>query len=913
MDQTNEVHTKRWVIFWTVALLMLPVLQYAQIPATVNEQMVRAELQRRNLDEEEVRTKLAERGINIDNVRPEELPALQRVLEEIVREIEQEKLAAEQVPAADSVPPPKDSLGMIKSANATMRDPSKKDTIVSRADTNDIYGHHLFRDKSLPVFTETKNVQPPDDYRLSAGDEIAVSIFGASQTDLKFRIDAEGFIKPDRLPRIYLKGISLRQARELMRNRFRQFYIFGSDQFALSLSEARTITVNIFGEVAQSGSYTLPAVNTAFNALMAAGGPTDRGSVRNIKLIRNGQEKIVDVYEFLSNPSVQSDFFLENNDIILIPVAERIVRLSGAVNRPMFYELKAGENLQKLIQYAGGLLPKAYTQLVQLERFADNQERLIDLPLQDLITRGTDFDLSNGDRLIVKEIPRPIENYVSIEGEVALAGRYELIAGMTLKDLLNKGLLTENSRRDIAFLLRQNPDSTIRLEKVNLELAFTSTTAADNPVLKPQDRLVVYSLARFADKSTISVIGAVRRPIETYPFDPARSINVSEALILAGGLLPNAAETAYITRTDTSNQKIKDYIRINVYEALNNPDSPNNIILQPFDIIEVSTRDRFADAYMVQVRGAVREPGEFHYDSNMTLRDLLLLAGGLRQEAATNRIDIFRLNIEPNQPTRTFVTTVEVDKDYNLIGPQAQNLPRLQPFDQVVVRQAPEFELQRTVSVEGEVVYPGVYALISDNEKLSEIVARAGGLTREAFPEGASLYRSWENTGFVVTKLDQALGNPRSNFNLVLKEEDVLVIPKMKDLVTIRILGTRASEQYPDKFIRSGRVSVAFQGEKNAKWYVDEYAAGLTKEARKRWITVEHPNGGIEKTEHFLLFNTYPKVSKGSTVTVGVKHPKPERPARERDRLTMKEVLGESLAAITSVLTLVLLVQQINR
>ena len=288
------------------------------------------------------------------------------------------------------------------------------------------------------------------------------------------------------------------------------------------------------------------------------------------------------------------------------------------------------------------------------------------------------------------------------------------------------------------------------------------------------------------------------------------------------------------------------------------------------------------------------------------------MAGGLKLEAAKNRIEIFRVEIKENVPTQTVVASIEVDENYNLIGPDIQ----LQPYDLIVVRTVPDFDLLKTVTVTGEVNYPGIYALTSKNEKLQSIIKRAGGVTLESFPQGATLFRSEDNTGFVVTRLDKVLRRRGTRFNYILKRGDVINVPKSKDLVRVNINNTLAAELYPDKLITAGKVNIAYRGGR-ANWYLNKYAGGIAKNkrARKRFITVEHPNGEMRRTSNFLLFQVTPKVRKGSTINVGVKPqkaPKPPKPEKEKSKpLDWNQIVSNALALTASVVTILALSRQL--
>ncbi len=993
----------------------------------IDEATIQKELDARGLQEEDVRRKLEERGIDIDNIDASQLPELQSTLEEVVRELEMEKEAQENgqtTPGQDaSAPPgapdlvPTEAVPDAGNQQATeeieqaIEEESIEEQIaeqiieesIPELPSSNIYGQQIFRDKSLEVFTRSLDIRPSPSYVLGPGDKVNVSIWGISQEDATYEINKEGYIKPTAMSRIQLKGLTYAQAKELLRKRFGLYYRFRSEEFAVTISHARTLTVNIYGEVPNPGGFTLPATNTAFNALVAAGGPTDIGSVRNIRLIRDGEEpRVIDVYEFMNDPSVKNDYYLQDNDVILVDLARKVVAINGAVKRPFRYELKGAENLIQLIEYAGGFQKNAYLDAIQLKRFENNEEKIIDVDLKALQASGSDYKLLHGDEIMVKAIPRSYQNYVEIIGSVDFPAQYEYRDGDKALDLIQKGILTENARKDVAYLLRTRDDGTVRYEKLKLSEMLDNPSGNANVPLQPKDQIMILALSTFVDINTFSIGGAVRSPKEGQ-FDPEENIRVEDAVLLAGGLKVDAKDEAYIIRTnlsnttekeyiqfnvrnamlnpssddnvvlkpldeivivskesfadaaavsvdgavrkpgkyayddglrvsdvvyfsnglapsatdfaiihrpDPGNKKKKGYVRVNIREALDNPSSASNIRLQPNDQLYVFNKETYTDESIVEVQGAVRKPGSIPYDQTLTLRDALTLAGGLRREAASNRVEIFRIQLTNNQPTRTTVAVLEVDDDFTVQGDEFQ----LEPFDQVVVRTVPDFELQQMVTITGEVKFPGNYALLDKNERLSSIVSRAGGITTEGFPEGAILTRPSE-TGTIVTKLDKVIRKPGSHIDYILKPGDVIDIPKKKDLVGVKTTNTRAEEVYPEKVLAEGQINVPYHVGRRAGYYVREYAVGVGENGRKSRITVEHPNGELKRTRRFLFFNVHPRVRKGSVVSVGAKPPKKEKEQkgeREKSDTDWEKIVGNTVAQVTAVLSLVLLLQQIN-
>ena len=350
-------------------------------------------------------------------------------------------------------------------------------------------------------------------------------------------------------------------------------------------------------------------------------------------------------------------------------------------------------------------------------------------------------------------------------------------------------------------------------------------------------------------------------------------------------------------------------MKINVRNAISKPNSADNIILMPNDSLHILSKEDFVDEGFIKVSGSVRNPGEFKYARSLTLSDALVMANGLKLEAAMNKVDIFRIIMNDNQPLKTVVATIEVDKDLNIIDSKFKDF-QLQPYDQIFVRTIPKFSLQKYVNVTGEVAYPGEYALIEENEKISSIITRAGGLNTEAFPSGSTLYRPQDNIGFIIINLDEITKNTNSNGNIVLKEGDIIDIPKTKDIVSIKG-ATRASDLYLSKILANGTVNIAFDGERSAWYYIDKYAAGVNKDGRKKLIVVEQPNGTVKRTKNFFFFKVYPTVQKGSTITVGYAEKKVEKDKTPKEKTDWGKILSDTIAQTVALLSFILLIERL--
>ncbi|MFT5104239.1 MAG: protein involved in polysaccharide export with SLBB domain, partial [Candidatus Latescibacterota bacterium] len=777
-----------------------------------------------------------------------------------------------------------------------------------------VYGMDVFFNKSLDVYRTTSSTTTPDSYVLDVGDKIAINIFGASQTDLLYEIQDDGFIRPRGIAKIYLRGVSLKKAKALLLGRFRQSYVFSPGQFEVTLHTARTITVNIFGEVNQPGSYTISALNTALNAIIVAGGPGAEASLRNIEIRSSGKKRILDVYEFMIDPKKQYNFYLSNNDLIYIPKFKKRVSVTGGgIRRGASYELKSSENYNEAVRWAGGYATSIYGGLVQHIYTENGEQAIKDYELSTI--EAADLKLNDGDQLIFHSSLKGYDNYVSITGAVRHPGNFELMDNMKLSDVLEKARLEKESYNQMAYLTRKNTDGTFQLKRVYVEDVLANPSSEKNIPLQHEDRIVLYTKSQFVDNYNFTISGAVRSG-GTHFWDPSKTITLYDAIMMSRGFQSAATPFGYIISSPPGQPLKREYQVVDLKTAFENPESSANIIINPSDRIVVPSSTSYMDQYYVKISGAVRSPGQYVFDSTLSFKDILVMAGGLKMEAASNKIDIFRLKVEKNEPTETYATTIEIDHNLNALQ---DNIPfEIKPYDHIVVRTTPNFEPIKYVTINGQVQYPGIYALMKPNERLSSIIDRAGGYTVEAFPEAGTFYRGYDSIGYVVTRMDLLDNRPYdSRFNIALKEGDVITVPKLIDIVQIDKLGTNADSIYIANRTGGNELNIVLNYfNRRAKWYVNQYAGGYSKDAKRKKTTVTYANGRIKKTRSFLFFKVYPKVKRGSEIHLALKdkvikqrNEKDEGFKPKEEKKSLLERMTE-LNAITAITTSIMLTTQ---
>lgn len=889
-----------------VALTALPRPVMAQ-PANLMA-MAQAELQKRGLDEAEVRARLLENGIDVDNIPPQEYPAYQSRVTAILNQMQAEKAgnaaavgeaAAETggaaiatvVPATEVAPDETKVSATTADEAAAEAEAARKSTVAEATQEpgGDIYGHALFTGRSLDVFRTTDGAQAPDTYILGEGDEVHISIFGSSQTEMQQRIGPDGSIQPAGSTKIFLKGMTLAQARDAVRNKLSQHFSFRPDQIAVTITTARTVQVSLYGEVNVQGGFTMSALNTTFNAIAAAGGPSPIGSVRNIQMSRSGKTYRLDLYQFMMHPEVNMNYDLQNGDVFFVPVAQKVVRIEGAVNRPMRYELVEGETLTDLIRYAGGLTYNAYPNFVQIERQQDGEVKLLEYDLSSIMG-GKVVHLEAGDVVRIKASNQPNENYVSISGDVYYEGQFDYHNNRTLKALLEQAKPRYTAKTDFLFVERTRPDRTVEV----LTVPFPGENGSSDFMLEPRDAVRVLSLSQYRDVSTISVQGQVRIPF-TRDFALNDRMSVSQALEYAGGLKPSVFPVAYLFRTDLTNPDKKEYIAVSL-------DKDGNKLLQPGDVLRIYDNTRYTNIGEVSVSGAVKEAVRTTFDSSLTVHDLLSMAGGFTEGAAYNRIEVFRVNISKTDEVQFDMITLTVDDNFNPVDPTFQ----VQPYDHFVVRRTPNFSIGRSVEVNGRVSYPGEYVLEDGKTHLSEIIAKAGGMLDDASPY-ATLIRTYKGRGPISVNLKQ-MNRHRKNieFDPILMEGDILEINRLENTVIIRSTGTRMGQYVPEDYSMDQK-TLTFKGSRSAAWYIRHNAGGFAKRADRNSVTVTLPNYESESVRRFLWIRNYPEVQPGGVVTLSMNAEKVKKDAEPKEKVDIETTLSKALSSIMSVVSILLL------
>ena len=884
------------------AMVLIPALLSAQPTQQEARKMARMEASRQGVDPDALEARLQARGINTATLTMTDIPRIQPIVEEEIA-----KMKAEQSSTKDAIESGSLSGTAMSSKGGEQKESSIQTTTVelasdantvSKTKTNEggpvqvkvdastentmVFGKHIFTNGSLSLYEVSKDYIPNDSYILGPGDVVTVSIFGKSQADLQFTIKSDGFIEPANLPKIYLKGISLGQAREVVRRRLQNFYQFEKGQFALTLTTSRTLTIQITGAVAQPGSYTLSAYNTAFNALIAAGGPNKLGTIRNIQVINGGHTKTLDVYEYLFNPSKQKDYYLQNNDIIYVPFIGDLIEIEGSVKQVGVYEMKAKETFTDLLKYSGGYLNDALEGEIQLVR-KNVDGSFVKEYTGDALSSLT---FEDGDKVIVATQTSDRKDYVEVGGLVDYPGVYGIKDYPTLKTLLEKVGLRDETRLDVGYLTRLRSDGTTQLESFSL----TAVLAGEiDLTLQAEDVIKILDSRNYVDRSTVRVAGEVRNP-GSYTID--ENLSIPALIDLSDGLTQEAKkDAAYIFRTYPNGET--EVIAVSLDDA--------EFSFQDKDQLRILSERTFYDGAVISISGEVKIPLEIPFDQDITLSEVVELAGGLTFAGDSSQLVVYRMAFEGLNIGELQEIPLNLSRDGDFI---------FSPFDALVVRRKFGFEFQEFVSIKGEVAYPGRYAL-REGETVKDLIRKAGGLTSEAFPQAATFSR--QGKGRIFISIEKILRSGGSYENIEMLPGDQIIIPTKDMTVEIRLANTEAANygDFAADYAKES-VNVAYIAGKSARWYVKNMVGGFGDDAKRTDVNVVYANGTVKDYKWHRLSYRYPKVKAGSTVVVGQRPEKiKEKREKRQSDFDWQELSGTLMSQITAVLSIYVLATQI--
>ncbi len=626
---------------------------------------------------------------------------------------------------------------------------------------NEVFGRNVFNQQHL-TFEPNPNIATPTDYILGAGDEVYIDVWGASQKTISGIISPDGNLDIADYGPLHLSGLTIDQANKRLRNTLGTRY--ANSEMKLSLGQTRTINVNVMGEVSMPGTYTMSAFATVFHALYAAGGINEIGTLRNIEVWRNGKRMTsVDIYDYMLNGKLTGNIRLQEDDVIIVGTYDCLVKITGKVKRPMFYEMKNTENVATLIKYAGGFTGDAFTEYVRLIRKSEGQKSVYNI---NEIER-TNFHLCDGDSLAVDSSLNRFKNMAVIKGAVFRPGIYQMNGDVsTVRSLVETaGGLLEEAFTTRAVMHRMRSDRSLEMISVDL-IGIMENRVADIP-LRNEDVLYIPSLKDLQDELTFSISGEVLYPGK---YRYATNTTIEDLILQAGGL----RDAASLVKVDVS-RRIRDKRAIKASEDIAQTfsfsikdgfvvDGEAGFILEPFDEVIVRRSPGYIEQEHVYVGGEVTFAGDYTItQKGQRLSDLIKNAGGLTDKAYIEGARLERkltedeklkrkrmlqlisnvdsLNYDKIESGNTRFIGIQLDKA--LANPGSQWDIVVEEGDRLFVPQ-----YNNTITINGEVMYPNTVSY-QKGKKLSHYIDQAGGFSNKAKKRSAFAV----NMNGTVTKL----------------------------------------------------------------------------------------------------------------------------------------------------------------
>lgn len=589
------------------------------------------------------------------------------------------------------------------------------------------FGLKLFNSE-VSTFAPVTNVPVPDSYILGPDDSLELQLFGKENTSYELTVNRDGSISLPEIGTVNVSGMRFNQARELIIERVQNAKI--GVKAAVTMGQLRTINIIIAGEAKQPGAYAVSALTTVTQALFVAGGVSDIGSLRHIKVNRSGKTLTnVDLYELLLKGNAITDVNLQHGDVVFVQPVKALVEVRGEVQRPAIYELKGNETLADVLQMAGGSKAGAYPRNAVLQRFnKDNMRDLLSLNLTSSADAAT--PAKNGDVLTIAATSPRVENSITVAGAVIRPGQFAWQPGLKVADVLPTLWSGVHMVADLdyALIVRERSNAgDIEVIQFNLGQAITEPASANNLTLQARDMLLVFPHGdgSYQRKQLFSELKKLT----------VQSVDEPAALVLQ--------ETEFGFFTTEQAQQIEYHLnRVKQQYMFDSRLLPYTIHLTRTELlVPVMTKLEQQARYNLQpqiinVAGNVKVAGSYPLSRNAKVSDLIIAAGGLAQSAFANRAELTRA--EYNE-TLGAVETSHIALNLNAVFSGVYN-PTLTSRDTLNVFETPDWNFTRSISLRGEVRFPGVYT-IQQNESLADVIKRAGGLTANAFSRGAVFTR----------------------------------------------------------------------------------------------------------------------------------------------------------------------------
>ncbi|WP_045456164.1 SLBB domain-containing protein [Vibrio campbellii] len=772
------------------------------------------------------------------------------------------------------------------------------------------FGLDLFAG-SPTTFAPVSDVPVPANYTVGAGDEVVIQLFGKENTTHRLRVNRAGTINFPSLGPVQVAGMTFSDVRDSLTQRVKEQMIgVRSD---ISLGEMRTMQVFVMGDAYKPGAYSVSALTTISQAIYYSGGFSESGALRNVQLKRNGQViRKLDMYDLLLKGDARNDVRLLPGDVVFIGAVGNTIAIDGEVNRPAIYEVKPGETYKQAIQMAGGFTANAYSDQIEVKRYAAKGARDA-LTLNFSLSHDQQTKVKDGDAVNVLKKSEELTRYVQIEGDVRHPGFIEWKNGLRVADLFQSVDTSFNSTADVnyAVVVREiNPQRDIEVYQVNLANAILSPGSKDNLKLNSRDRVLVFNrfnnedLDTLADQDTVTKAKTLEQAQLQAQQDEQKeqevmstSVALSSAtdhMAIGQSLVKDSEQPKIIFRGKEITKEDFDALKQNTRRTLLAP-----VLLQLQQQSRLGLAPQIAEVF-----GEVKHPGRYPLTPRMSVSTLIEAAGGLTYNAFTINAELARTVIS-SKDERASIDVERIDLRKAIQGSTADDAI-LVGRDRLNILEKPNVKLQSTVTLQGEVRFPGTYT-VRQGETLGELLERAGGLTEFAHPQGAiftrealrlqeqkllnqyaadmraetakKTFRADSNMGSVISDPEKtlkfveeasrskALGRMVVQLNRILKDErsadfmledgDFLFVPTFRN--TVSIMG---EVQVPITYLLDNKLDV------------DDYlnkAGGAKKQADEDRIFVVRADGSVYKpTSGYWFGNNHEELKAGDTIVVPI-------------------------------------------
>jgi len=711
-----------------------------------------------------------------------------------------------------------------------------------------VFGTYLFNKYNL-TFEPRLNIPTPQNYILGTYDELIIVVSGLYDANYKIKVTPEGMINIPNIGPVKVGGKTIENATILIKNKVSKIYqgvSTGETKINISLGSIRSIRVTVVGEATRPGTYTLPSLATAYNALYACGGPNETGTMRNIKVIRAG--KIIaklDVYQFLVDGLLKDNIVLQDEDIIKIDPYKIRATVNGAVKHIGIFEGQQGETLQDLIRYAGGYAEYAYQAKITAYRINGKDKTIVDVTGD----QTQNFLLNSGDSIVVSYTLNKYDNRIDLKGSVFRPGAYALENGLTIKQLIEKADgVKEDAYMNMAYITRKKENQIPEIIGFNLGEVLKGT--APDILLQKDDQVEIRSLFDFREKESVTILGEVKQPGKYILID---NLSLKDLIYKAKGYTDMAAtdsvelvrvirdqKTLYNTNKKSTVQKIA------VDKDLNFKNGQGDVLLENGDQVIVRSISGYEGIRLVRIEGEILHPGSYNIRNKAErISDIVKRSGGFSKYAYPH--GAFLIRQEKTSETEQKLNRIMEENSKNQLENSSNKV-----FEANMLKAA------------GATTVQGYTAMDSIQKKLS----------------GSDVVEKIYNSeGIVALNLEEIINQPGGKYDFKLEEGDVIFVPRERQ--TVRVVG---QVLFP--------TIVGYEKSMGLKEYISN-SGGFSINANRSKVFVLYANGAAKSTKSFLWFKFYPLVQPGARIIV------PEKPVEIRNTMSTIETVSVMSSIIT--------------